>query len=54
MSRAGLPGGSPGGRFFGEVGQRVADVVLVQQEHVGASQDQGPGLEYSGRVRARG
>ena len=36
---------SPGGRFFCEVRQRMADVVLVQQEHVGAGQDQGPGLE---------
>lgn len=50
---AGLPAGSPGGRFFGEVRQRVADVVLVQQEHVGSGQDQGPGLEYWSRVRAR-
>lgn len=37
---------SPGGRFFGKVRQRIADVVLVQQEHIGAGQDQGPGLEH--------
>lgn len=43
--RAGLPVHSPGRRFFGKVGQRIADVVLIQQEHVGAGQDQSPGLE---------
>lgn len=51
--RAGLPVHSPGRRLFGKVGQRIADVVLVQQEHVGAGQDQSPGLEYGGRGGAR-
>lgn len=51
--RAGLPVCSPGGRFFGKVGQRIADIVLVQQEHVSAGQDQSPGLEYWGWGGAR-
>lgn len=43
----GLPVCSPGGRFFGEIWQWIADVVLIQQEHIGAGEDQSPGLQNS-------